>query len=126
MDLIASFGVTLLCLPQPGISLLIWPYLLQAVCPVNDHKHTVHELCFSFMCCKLYGFNVFSFIHIAHMVCGLIVTRCFFLIFSLLKEIEGKFDCNNGTIAPLFTVNFVSLRPRLYPDALLEVIRERS
>lgn len=60
------------------------------------------------------------------MVCGLIVTGCFFLIFSLLKEIEGKFDCNNGTIAPLFTVNFVSLRPRLYPDALLEVIRERS
>lgn len=47
LDLIASFGVTLLCLLQPGISLLIWPYLLQAVCPVNDHKHHVHDLFFS-------------------------------------------------------------------------------
>lgn len=47
-DLIASFGVSLLCLVccflQPDISLLMWPYPFTSRMPFfNDHKHYLYD-----------------------------------------------------------------------------------
>lgn len=62
--------------------LLIWPYLLQAVCPVNDHKTSHSQLVF--LCvvkCIAEMFNVFVSCISVIRLCGLIVTSCIFLIF---------------------------------------------
>lgn len=65
--------------PARHLLLIIWPYLLQAVCPFNECKH--HNMtCFLVFVVKCIA--EMSFMHASHVACGLIVSRCFSYVFS--------------------------------------------
>lgn len=114
LDLLASFGVTLLCVLQPGILLLIWPYLLQALLMKQTNITVI--LCVVKRIAEMLFVSYISVIR--YVVLSLPAVSSWF---ELLFFLKGSFALT--IIAPLFTVNFVSLRPLPFSGSVVNCSR---